>query len=415
METIDIDTILERNAIKQQIYDYLDNFDTNTKHGIYIYGDTSIGKTRFIKNTIKEKYTMIYLDSLDLRNRNRIEEFKGSEMSKETIFSSFNKIKRNIVIVLDDIETMNNGDKGGINSLVQLLKNSITNNKNKKKNKKKKYIEDCLINPIICINNYFSDKKISDLKKSLITIEMNKPTNVQIQKICEKLFIGMHKRDMEMLVENIGGNLNRVKIHLDNYKIFGKFIPLNTYNKNKTFYKVTEISLTKKINIKDYTSIIKETDKTSISLLFHENVIDILTRDDIELYLEILKNMCFGDYVDRQIFQHQLWEFNDISFIIKLIFNNNLLLNNKKNTKQLVNLKNIRFTKVLTKYSSEYSNNNFINKMCQMFTIDKNDLYLLFNVVKENKTNEEIYNYFNDTELKPLEVKRFYKFLDLEL
>ena len=415
MDGIDIDTIFERNTIKQEIYDYLDNFDTTTKRGLYIFGESSIGKTSFIKNLLKDKYTMIYLDSLDLRNRDKIEQFKGSLMSKEIIFSSFKKNKRKIVIVFDDIETMNNGDKGGINSLVQLLKNSINNIKNKNKNKNKKYIEDCLLNPLICINNYFSDKKINDLKKNLISIELNKPNNDQIKIVCEKLFMGIHKGDIETLVDNIDGNLNRVKIHLDNYKIFGKIIPLKTYNKNKTFYKVTEVSLTTKININDYTNIIKETDKTSICLLFHENVIDILKIEDINLYLEILKNMCFGDYVDRQIFQHQLWEFNDISFIIKLIFNNNLLLNNNKNTKQLVDLKNIRFTKVLTKYSSEYSNNNFINRMCQMFSIDKNDLYLLFNIVNENKSSEEIYNFFKDTELKPLEIKRIYKFINLEL
>ena len=233
--------------------------------------------------------------------------------------------------------------------------------------------------------------------------------------ICKKLFVDMDDGEMRDLVKNINGNLNRVNLHLKNYKIFGGYIPLTTYDKNNTFYKVTKISLTENMSINNYSSIIKETDKTSISLLFHENVIDIFNLDDNKLYLKILNNICYGDYIDRQIFQHQLWEFNDISFIIKLIFNNNILLDVKKNTKDKVKLQDIRFTKVLTKYSTEYSNKNFINYLCQLFNIDKKDVYLLFNIMREKfKTNEEIIKYFSNYELKPLEIKRIYKFLDME-
>lgn len=405
MEEIDIDTILERNTIKEKIYDFLDNYDETTKSGIYLYGESSIGKTLFIKNLLKEKYSILYLDSLDLRNKNKIENFKVNNMSQNTIMNSFNKKKKKIVIVIDDIETMNTGDKGGINALAKMVK------KKKKGNNKDK-----LINPIICINNYFTDKKINDLRKNLLNYELDKPTEKQMYNICKELFKGMSNNDTCSLVKNINGNLNRVNLHLKNYEIFGKYIPLITYDKNNTFYKVTEISLTENMNINNYSSIIKETDKTSISLLFHENVIDIFNLDDNKLYLELLDNICYGDYIDRQIFQHQLWEFNDISFIIKLIFNNNILLDVKKNTKEKVKLENIRFTKVLTKYSTEYSNKNFINYLCQMFNIDKKDVYLLFNIINEKlKTNDEIIKFFSNYEMKPLEIKRMYKFLDIEL
>ena len=405
MDDIDIDTLLERNTIKEKIYDFLDNYDETTKSGIYLYGESSIGKTLFIKNLLKEKYSILYLDSLDLRNKNKIENFKVNNMSQDTIMNSFNKKRKKIVIVLDDIETMNTGDKGGINALAKMVK------KKKKGNNKDK-----LINPIICINNYFTDKKINDLRKNLLNYELDKPTEKQMYNICKELFKGMSNNDTCSLVKNINGNLNRVNLHLKNYEIFGKYIPLITYDKNNTFYKVTEISLTENMNINNYSSIIKETDKTSISLLFHENVIDIFNLDDNKLYLELLDNICYGDYIDRQIFQHQLWEFNDISFIIKLIFNNNILLDVKKNTKEKVKLENIRFTKVLTKYSTEYSNKNFINYLCQMFNIDKKDVYLLFNIINEKlKTTDEIIKFFSNYEIKPLEIKRIYKFLDMEL
>ena len=406
MEKVDLDTILERNEIKCQIHKYLDNFDNEPKRGLYIYGDASIGKTHYIKKLLEDKYTIIYLDALDQRNKHRIDEINNTNMTKETIFNNFYKITKKIVIVFDDIETMNSGDKGGINSLVKLLKN-----------KKMLANTEYLVNPVICINNYYTDKKINDLKKHLLPIEIKKPTDEQVGKLCNIIFPPIKNDEFDLLVKNINGNLNRLKIHLDNYKIFGKIIKLDSYNKSNTFYKVTEIALNEKLHIYNYKHLIKETDKTSISLLFHENVIDILKMNDIKLYLKILSNICFGDYIDRQIFQYQLWDLNDISFIIKLIINNNILIDSNINSINniKVRLSSIRFTKVLTKYSSEYSNHSFINELCQKFNIDRNDLYLFFNTVRHNKTSDEIYEYFEDTELKPLEVKRFYRFLDMEL
>ena len=401
MDKVDIDTILERNEIKSQIHTYLENFENETKRGLYIYGESSIGKTYYIKKLLEDKYTIIYLDALDQRNKHKIDEINNTNMTKETIFNNFYK-KKKIVIVFDDIETMNSGDKGGINSLVKLLKNI-----------KRLENSEYLINPVICINNYYTDKKINDLKKHLLSIEIKKPTEEQLCKLCNIIFPSIKNDELDLLIKNINGNLNRVKIHLDNYKIFGKIINLDTYNKGNSFYKVTEIALNEKLNLYNYKQLIKETDKTSISLLFHENVIDILKMKDIKLYLNILSNICFGDYIDRKIFQYQLWEFNELSFIIKLIINNNILINSNINSK--VKLNNIRFTKVLTKYSTEYSNRSFINELCQKFNIDRNDLYLFFNSIRHNKTTDEIYEYFEDTELKPLEVKRIYKFLDMKL
>jgi hypothetical protein len=403
MDDLDIDTIFERNAIKTRIYEYLENFTNETKRGLYIYGDASIGKTYFIKKLLEKNYSIMYLDALDQRNKNKIENINNKNMSTETIFNNFYRIKKIIIIVFDDIEMMNCGDKGGINSLVKLLKN-----------KKRLVNSEYLINPVICINNHYTDKKINDLKKHLLPIEIKKPTDKQMSILCRKIFPKLNNNELSLLVKNIDGNLNRVKLHIDNYKIFGKIIELENYSKSNSFYKVTELGLKQKIKIENYKQTIKETDKTSVSLLFHENVIDMLFKKDINIYLSLLSNIIFGDYIDRQIFQYQLWEFNEISFIIKFIINNNILI--KSNIKSNnIKLNNIRFTKVLTKYSSEYSNRNFINELCQKINMDRNDLYLFFNTVRHKKSQEEIYKYFENYELKHLETKRFYKFLDIDI
>lgn len=392
MEKLDINTILERNSIKNQILDFLKNNDLGQKKGIFLFGETSIGKTHFIKEILKEDYNIIYLDSFSNRNKVKIEEFKGKNMTNYSIISSFQKKKKKIIIVIDDINTMNSGDKGGINNLVKLLKT-----------KKHNVTSEGLVNPIICINNYFTDKKIIDLKKNLLNIEISKPTDPQIETIVKMLFKSINIKDLKEIVRNTEGNFNRLKIQLENYKIFNYVLPQTFYNKNKTFYKATEGTIINRLNIKNYMREIRDTDKTSISLLFHENIIDILDQNDISLYLEILKNIIFGDYIDKFIFKYQLWNFNEISFIIKILCNNTLLHNFKETIKR-ENL-NIRFTKVLTKYSTEYSNYNFINRLCQTFNMDKKDLFLYINYLHQNDETP--------LDLKPLEIGRIKKFLDL--
>ena len=52
---------------------------------------------------------------------------------------------------MDEIDCMNNGDKGGINSLIKIIR--------PKKTKKQK-LEDNTLNPIICIGNYISLSKL---------------------------------------------------------------------------------------------------------------------------------------------------------------------------------------------------------------------------------------------------------------
>ena len=72
---------------------------------------------------------------------------------------------------MDEIDGMNSGDKGGINSLIKLIR--------PKKTKKQKK-ENVSMIPIICIGNYHMDKKIKELMKVCNTIELKIPTQSSI-------------------------------------------------------------------------------------------------------------------------------------------------------------------------------------------------------------------------------------------
>ena len=122
-----------------------------------------------------------------------------------------------------------------------------------------------------------------------------------------------------------------------------------------------------------------ETDRTSVGLLFHENIIDCLNKLDkkntIPFYHNILDNFCFADYMDRLTFQKQIWIFNEMSSLIKTFYNNYIYHNNYKD---IIPKHEIRFTKVLTKYSTEYNNILFIQNLCKILNMDKKDLFSFF-------------------------------------
>ena len=86
----------------------------------------------------------------------------------------------------------------------------------------------------------------------------------------------------------------------------------------------------------------------------------------LPFYLRFLENTCFADYIDRITFQNQIWHFNEMSSLMKT-FNNNRLYHLIKETNKT--LDEVRFTKVLTKYSTEYNNIEFIYDLCKKMNI----------------------------------------------
>ena len=184
MESLNFNKILNREEKASSIKEILTNFELNKnnllfKKGIYVYGDPGSGKTTFVTNILKEMdYDIIKYDAGDIRNKSIIENITKHNMSDKNIMSMFNNKIRRIAIIMDEIDGMNNGDKGGINSLIKLIR--------PKKTKKQK-LEEVSMNPIICIGNYHIDKKIKELMKVCNVIELKTPSVTQISGIIKTL------------------------------------------------------------------------------------------------------------------------------------------------------------------------------------------------------------------------------------
>ena len=184
---------------------------------------------------------------------------------------------------------------------------------------------------------------------------------------------------------------------------------------NEDTKQITRKLLNIKYKITDHSLVMNETDRTSVGLLFHENIIDTLQTIDKEIaipfYIEILNNICFADYIDRITFQKQIWIFNEMSSLVKTFYNNKLY-HQKFNVP--FNPENVRFTKVLTKYSTEYNNLLFIQNMCRQLGMDKKDMYSFFINIQNKYSIDEIYTLFSKDiySIAKLDVNRIYRFLE---
>ena len=95
----------------------------------------------------------------------------------------------------------------------------------------------------------------------------------------------------------------------------------------------------KKYLIENHLEVMNETDRTSVGLLYHENLIDQIEdypkKDSLVFYNKILDNICFSDYIDRITFQKQIWIFNEMSSLIKTFYNNYLFHSKYKPKKKI--------------------------------------------------------------------------------
>ena len=425
MDFHSVNDILKRTDLFISLKDALENFEKTKENlkvsrGFYIYGSPGCGKTHFVNQALKElNYKIIKYDSSDVRNKGVIENLKHTNSSDVNVFSMFYKKVQKNSIIMDEIDGMNSGDKGGLSTLIKLIRP-------KKTVKQKK--EDYTNIPFLCIGDNLMDKKTNELMKVCSSYHLEKPSNMQIMEILNSVekFNNYTLKEKKVLVQYIDRDLRKlnslIELNFESKEII-KILLSKTYNLDaklscKQLYE-------NKIDLSHHDKTLNENDRTTVGLIFHENIIhvlpkkckknkskSILFKENLNFYLNFLKNCSFADHIDRIIFQKQIWLLNELSSLIKNIQNNNLYFEYlEKQGVEPQQLDELIFTKVLTKYSTEYNNKLFIYNLCENLNIDPNDVVLLFMYLEQNYEESDIYTFFEEYQISKLEIQRFYRFI----
>lgn len=382
----------KENILK--IREWLNDFKQKipgTKIGLFMSGPPGIGKTSLAHLILKEyNYEIIEYNASDVRSQKSVKENLTKVLTSTNISIMKGKEVKDIAIIMDEVDGMSSGDRGGVSELVSIM--------NPLKNKRKK--KESFINPIICISNNNTDKKLSDLRKNCIEIQFIKPSYEDIlsfsKKIIEKENINIDPKALDKMIEFSQQDFRRITYLLQDIKntFEEKKINMNNILSCISIKKI-DISLfeaTKKL-LSNFSSMEEslqfyETDRSLVSMMVHENIIINLSkkefkRDDSNLY-KLYHYLSLGDIIDKIIYNNQTWYLQDFNGIIKCCYPSYLF---NHHFMKLDYLKPILFTSILSKSAIQFSNfksiicikNKFKISKRYLFYINEFILYILFN------------------------------------
>ncbi len=411
-----INKVIYREKLKNEIKNVINEINNNlnnisSKKVIYIMGPPGSGKTYFVREILEEiNYDIINFDTEQNRNTSNFDFVKSFNMSSVNVLDLMHGKKKKICIVMDNLESLNTSDKSGLAHLIKLLRP-------KKTTKQKK--EDFSKNLIICISDISKDKKILELRKNCFNFDLQLPNLKEMKLLIHSMMRTTPSLELEdQLIKYINYDLRKFSIVNDIYKNvpdYDKFnnviLDLVQNNDHSDAKTITADLIKNKISFRMHDQVISDSDRTIVSLLLHENIVDFLPSDKdiaIKLYTQILDNFATGDFYDKITFQKQIWLFNELTSLMKNIHSNQIF----KESVEIDEVKEIRFTKILTKYSTEFNNINFIIKFCQKLAMDKKDLINFF-FEKHKLLKEEDYLYLEERfDIKKLDVNRLIRYIE---
>jgi hypothetical protein len=253
-------------------------------------------------------------------------------------------------------------------------------------------------------------------------VELKLPTQPQMLNIINSLMPTLEDSLLQNIIKFVQSDLRKVNSIANIYnkkqsmlknEIIQNIFQIKSYNDDTK--KITQKLINQPFKMDEHLTLMNETDRTIVGLLWHENIIDVLGKmkkeQSIPFYLNILQNMCFADYIDRITFQKQIWQFNEMSSLIKT-FKNNKIYHDTFKKKQKYNPQEVRFTKVLTKYSTEYNNSLFIQNLCQQLGMDQKDIFSFFLDLKNKYDDNQMIGLFENYEITKLDINRIYRYLE---
>jgi DNA polymerase III delta prime subunit len=317
--------------------------DTNC---LFLYGPPGIGKTT-IANLLFKKYNydVLEFNASDTRTAKTIQDKLNQVGGSHNVIDFMCNKKTKIAIILDEIDGLSNGDKGGMTE----INNIIAASREKK-------------TPFICISNNVC-KKTDSLKRKSLFIKVSKPTDVSIKKIIMRINkeeqLDLNASIINLVIKKAQGDIRRCitlleyiyrnskKTIIDNCNIVMSITPLekssapdeadeiqdNTQENIIENYsrKLTELApyemCEKVLNSSGTLDFFLENfnfDHSMTNWYIYENFVTYIDKNRVGSFENKMKSIdeiydCFaqGDFIEHDVVIKQNYEFYDYINVIK--------------------------------------------------------------------------------------------------
>lgn len=391
-----------KSKINQWIKDFI-NKKTNFTNCLLLHGPPGVGKTS-LANIILNTYNfdVIEFNSTDIRNQKTLKDKIDNINGNVNILDFMKNKKKHIGIIIDELDGINNTEKGALKELISIISNTKTYS-----------------SPFICTTNSIN-KKIELLKKKALYIKISKPNKKIVKefinKICDNESLNLSEKIKNLIANTSQLDFRRIIVlmeylfnyNVDNISNSNLESIIENYEKKNIDYTIYE-STEKILNSynEDINSIV-ENDSSNIGYIFYENFQNFVIQNkkcsDKQKFDTISKIYdCYSDSdkLDKKIYINQQFYLNNYNNYLK--FNKpSLLINNlQKTTYNKFN--KLNYSTMINKISFEYLNiklvkiinnigisNNYIYNCDYIYSCIKNNNKDLIHIIVKYKLDKSI-------------------------
>lgn len=199
--------LIGNQANCQHIQDFLEKWDQTMilaknaktksqmpKRAILLSGPPGIGKTTSIHVVARELgWVIVEMNASDTRSKKSLQE-RVSVMLGNRSLTEFFGVKKRTVVVMDEIDGMSTGDRGGMAEMIKLIASTKV--------------------PIVCICNDRASQKIRSLASHCHDLRYRRPTAAQIaprlQAIAHEVGLPLDRQTIEKMAESMQGDIRQM-------------------------------------------------------------------------------------------------------------------------------------------------------------------------------------------------------------